>query len=309
MVHQQKLLIIDDSATVHNLARARLINERLDIHGAYDGEAGLGMARALLPDLILLDVDMPQPDGFEVCRRLKSDAATIGIPVVFMSGASSTEDKLRGLNLGAVDYVTKPFDAAELQARVRACLRTKYLLDLLAHRTMLDGLTGLWNRTYLDERLAAETALSSRNGQRLSCILGDVDHFQSLNERHGHPCGDEVLRALAQLFQQECRIEDVVGRYTGQQFLVVMPSIPLAGGEALARRLCQRSADINFINAGRAVPLTCSFGVAELSDAKAGGSSLLVDVEAALKSAKEAGRNMVVCATQDAAGLRFANCD
>src|SRR5438046_6266680 len=100
----------------------------------------------------------------------------MNIPVVFLTGAGSTEEKIRGLELGAVDYVTKPFDIAELRARVRASLRTKYLLDLLSKKAMIDGLTGLWNRAYLDQRLDAEVSLARRNGQAFSCIMADVDH-------------------------------------------------------------------------------------------------------------------------------------
>src|SRR6185369_4418008 len=118
---------------------------------------------------------MPDMDGFEVCRRLKAQPATMNIPIVFLTGAGSTDEKIRGLNLGAVDYVTKPFEPAELRARVRASLRTKYLLDLLTQKAMIDGLTGLWNRKYFDQRLESEIALRQRVTSPLSLIMVDVD--------------------------------------------------------------------------------------------------------------------------------------
>src|SRR3954451_4025140 len=121
----QKVLIIDDSEMIHGLVRARLKDEPVELLFAADGVRGLQMAAEHAPDLVLLDVDMPEPDGFEVCRRLKADPATRETPVIFLTGASSTEQKLQGLELGAVDYITKPFDPAELRARVRASLRTK----------------------------------------------------------------------------------------------------------------------------------------------------------------------------------------
>jgi len=128
---RQKVLIIDDSESIHALVRARLKDEPVDLLYALDGQRGLDVAVANLPHLILLDVDMPNPDGFEVCRQLKANQATREIPVIFLTGASSTEQKLKGLELGAVDYIIKPFDPAELRARVKASLRTKQLLDSL----------------------------------------------------------------------------------------------------------------------------------------------------------------------------------
>src|SRR4051812_22667076 len=191
----QKVLIIDDSKPIHALVRARLAEEPIELHSAFDGETGIATALNLLPDLILLDVDMPSPDGFEVCRRLKDDPATMTIPVVFLTGMASTEQKIRGLELGALDYILKPFDPAELRARVRTSLRQKYLLDLLAKKAMIDGLTGLWNRTYFDQTLAAQLALFRRAGYPCSVILTDVDNFKLINDQFGHPTGDEALRA------------------------------------------------------------------------------------------------------------------
>ena len=128
---RQRVLIIDDSESIHALVRARLKDEPVELFHAADGTKGLDVARECHPDLILLDVDMPDPDGFEVCRRLKADDLTREIPVIFLTGASSTEQKLKGLELGAIDYIIKPFDPAELRARVKASLRTKQLLDSL----------------------------------------------------------------------------------------------------------------------------------------------------------------------------------
>jgi diguanylate cyclase (GGDEF)-like protein/PAS domain S-box-containing protein len=134
---KQTLLVIDDSQDIHPLVGVWLIDESIEIHSAFDGASGLEQARALSPDLILLDVDMPATDGFEVCAQLKADAKTRDIPVVFLTGASDTGEKLRGLELGAIDYIIKPFDPAELRARVRASLRTKHLLDLLAQKAII----------------------------------------------------------------------------------------------------------------------------------------------------------------------------
>ncbi len=190
----QRVLVIDDSKNMHALIKARLAGEPVELHFCLSTAQGMMLASQVLPDLILLDVDMPEMDGFELCRRLKAQPATMNIPVVFLTGAGSTEDKIRGLELGAVDYVTKPFEPAELRARVRAALRTKYLLDLLNKKAMIDGLTGLWNRTFFDQTLAAQLSLSRRSGQPLSIVIADLDHFKEINDRCGHLTGDEALR-------------------------------------------------------------------------------------------------------------------
>src|SRR5579872_2383143 len=134
MMSNQKLLIIDDSEDIQELVRVWLSQQALDFHSCSDGLLAQATAREVRPDLILLDVDLPGVDGFEICQRLKADPVTSQIPVVFLTGAASTEEKLRGLEMGATDYVTKPFDPAELRARVRASLHTKNLIDLLAQK-------------------------------------------------------------------------------------------------------------------------------------------------------------------------------
>ena len=140
---RQKVLIIDDSKMITSLVQARLADEPIDVFIATGGEQGLKMAMEVQPDLILLDVEMPKPDGFTVCRELMSRTEMMQIPVIFLTGATSSEEKIKGLELGAIDYITKPFDPAEMRARVRASLRTKYLLDLLAKKAQIDGLSGL----------------------------------------------------------------------------------------------------------------------------------------------------------------------
>src|SRR3954453_23190464 len=176
----QKVLVIDDSEDIRALVQARLMSEPIELHFAADGASGIARAAELAPDMILLDVDMPAPDGFEVCRRLKADARTMPIPVIFLTGHASADEKIKGLDLGAVDYITKPFDPAELRARVRAALRTKYLMDLLAKRAMIAGLTGLWNRPCSEQRLASELSLPRRSDRPLACAMLDLDHFKRI---------------------------------------------------------------------------------------------------------------------------------
>ena len=134
----QKLLIIDDAKSVHALVRARLAEEPYDIRSAYETQTGDAMVRQLRPDLILLDIDLPGENGLDFCRRLKDDPSTARIPVIFLTASDGLEEKIAGLELGAVDYVTKPFEPAELRARVRASLRTKRLIDNLSRKRVSD---------------------------------------------------------------------------------------------------------------------------------------------------------------------------
>ena len=170
-----RVLVIDDSEFIHKLVRVRLRKEGLEVRAEYSGREGLERSLEDVPDLILLDVDLPDMDGFEVCRRLKEHQTTRHIPVIFLTGNVTTEAKVRGLDLGAVDYVTKPFDDVELRARVRAALRTKRLQDILEQQSYLDALTGLWNRAYLNHRVEAELKVSSRyGGEEFVLLLTDT---------------------------------------------------------------------------------------------------------------------------------------
>ena len=149
-----RVLAIDDSDLVHRLLRARLRHERIDLHSVHTAEEGIDAARTLEPDVILLDIDLEDLDGFEVLARLKADPRTRDLAVIFVSASAETMDRVRGLDLGAVDFIGKPFDVTELRARVRSALRTQRLLRMLSQRAQLDGLTGLWNRAYFDDRLS-----------------------------------------------------------------------------------------------------------------------------------------------------------
>ncbi|HVT83374.1 MAG TPA: diguanylate cyclase, partial [Phycisphaerae bacterium] len=196
-----------------------------------------------------------------------------------------------GLELGATDYITKPFDPAELKARIRATLRTKTLLDLLSRKAMIDGLTGLWNRTYLDARLSSELAASRRAGSPLACIMADVDRFKSINDTYGHSFGDEVLRAVAHAIGVNCRAEDVVCRYGGEEFSILLPNTNLEAAAEVAERLRRAVESLELVHNNARVPVTCSFGVAH--PASHVPPSIVELADQALYKAKHAGRNRV----------------
>jgi diguanylate cyclase (GGDEF)-like protein len=288
-----RILSIDDSELMHRLVRARLQLEQIEIYCASSGEEGLRMAMELKPDVILLDIEMDGIDGFEVLHHLKEDARTRDIAVIFISASEETMDRVRCLDLGAVDYIVKPFDTSELKARVRSALRVQQQLRMLAQRAQLDGLTALWNRAFFDQRLATEVAAARKAGQPLALVLCDIDHFKSVNDRFGHPFGDEVLAFFATILSGR-RATDIACRYGGEEFAVILPGNSAAEGAAVAEKM-----RLDFEqHSWRRHPdliLTASFGVADLTmvDPSATPHDFLAHVDRALYSAKHGGRNRV----------------
>ncbi len=294
-----KVLIVDDSPDALALAKARLAKEGLDLIFAGGGSAGLSEARRKRPDLILLDVDMPDMSGFDVCRAVKADPELCMIPVIFLSGSSEADDKVKGLNIGAVDYVTKPFDAFELRARVNAALRTKHMQDLLIEYAKVDPLTGLANRRGLMERLAEEWARARRHGGKLALIMGDVDHFKHVNDTHGHTIGDRTLEAIAGAIAKQCRLSDLPARYGGEEFAIVVTDEQGNGAAMLAER-CRQAVEAVQLDVGQdTIGPTVSFGVADAANADS-PEMLIRHADEALYRAKNAGRNRVEISHENA---------
>jgi diguanylate cyclase (GGDEF)-like protein len=287
-----RLLLVDDDVESLAVARARLADDGIEISCATGGRAGLEAARSQHPDLILLDLDMPDMTGFDVCRVLKADPQLRMIPVLFLSGSETSADKVRGLDLGAVDYITKPFDDFELRARVRAAIRTKQLQDLLIKHAHIDPLTGLPNRRALMDRLQMEWARRQRHGGMLSFIMADIDCFKRFNDTCGHSIGDKVLQEVAWTIARQCRESDLPARYGGEEFAIVVPYEVASGAIHLAERCRREIEKVNLAAKDEPVRPTASFGVADAIEAAS--AELLVDrADQALYQAKTTGRNRV----------------
>lgn len=289
------VLLIDDSVDVHRLLQSRLRHEQISLVGTAKAGEALDSARKHRPSTILLDLDMPDMDGFEVLRGLKDDPLTHNIPVIVLSGLHGSEDKVTAFDLGATDYVTKPFDLAELRARLRAALRMDHLLRLLAERADVDGLTGLGNRAAFDKRWEEKVAECRRYGHALSLALLDIDYFKRVNDTYGHPAGDQVLVGMAQLLQAESRSPDVSCRYGGEEFALIMPNTGAEDANIVAERV--RSALMRVIWPRHPEnPVTVSIGLVGTSG-PIGDASAAQWLEAAdrnLYAAKRGGRNRVV---------------
>ena len=290
-----KVLIIDDSHDALAIAKVRLAKEDVIVICADCGQAGLEMAKSQMPDLILLDIEMPDISGFDVCRDLKADIDLAAIPVIFLSASDSPQDKVRGLDLGAVDYVTKPFDAFELRARVRAALRTKRLHDLLIKYSQIDPLTELFNRRSLMDRLTAEWSKVQRHGEAMSFIMADIDHFKDVNDAYGHQVGDRVLQEVSQLMQDLSRLSDCVTRYGGEEFAIICCNEPADGAMQFAERLRQNIEEFRVTTSAGEVRVTMSFGVSSAANA-ASVEQLIAAADEAVYQAKRDGRNRVVMA-------------
>jgi two-component system, cell cycle response regulator len=262
----KQVLLIDDAKPIHALVTTLLADEQVQIHSAFDGEQGLTLAASLHPDLILLDVEMPGIDGYEVCKQLKANAEIFNIPVIFLTAMSSPEQKVHGLELGAVDYVAKPFNPAELLARVRGSLRTHALIQMLEQKALIDFLTGLGNRTMFKQRLAAEISLRVRTGNDLGVIVVDVDDFQGINDTHGHPFGDRVLQQIATILTSVCRAEDVPCRLGADAFVILTPNTPTPEATLLAKRVVAALAKLQLNLRGFPVNIKCSVALAPSLD-------------------------------------------
>lgn len=303
-----KVLIIDDSIDVHRLLTARLRSEPIEIVNASSGLDGIRVAEDVEPALILLDLDMPELDGFEVLRQLKDNATTVNIPVLVLSGLTDSQDKVTAFDLGAIDYITKPFDIIELRVRIRAALKLNSLIQMLNKRAQIDGLSGLWNRKYFDTRLKESVDSVARHGRALTVALVDLDHFKSVNDTYGHPAGDTVIQGLSRIITEHSRSTDVCCRYGGEEFAIIMPDT----SPDAAQIVCDRIREELKAKTWSRHPerqITGSFGLVGVSDGSAVKSAPAAWLEAAdqnLYTAKSNGRDQVVASDMAAPKVRLA---
>lgn len=292
------ILVVDDvPSNVQILAEVLSYLYRIKV--ANNGVDALEIAqREPHPDLILLDVMMPDMDGFEVCRRLKADVRTHNIPVIFATAKNSESDEELGLNLGAVDYITKPFVIPIVKARIRNHILLKQQADLLESLSLLDALTDIPNRRRFDEALVTEWARAKRDATPLSLIMIDIDHFKQYNDYYGHGAGDNCLQMVAaELAKGVVRPGDLVARYGGEEFIVILPETDQEAAGQIAERLRERieKLSIAHIYPKPSSIVTISAGVATQTEIPENLSAQMLHEAAdkALYMAKAGGRNRV----------------
>ncbi|PLX77896.1 MAG: diguanylate cyclase response regulator [Desulfuromonas sp.] len=290
------ILIIDDSITVRRMIHQML--ETADLFDVFleaeDGEQGYEMMQEHDIDVILCDLDMPGINGFDLLRRMANAKELRDIPVIIITGHEDREQKLLGLNLGASDFITKPFDPAELKARVKIQLKLKILQDHLRELANTDVLTKLCNRRCMLNMLTRETDRSLRTGKPLSLAMIDIDHFKKINDTYGHSLGDKVLIEFSRQVQLSLRPYDQAARFGGEEFAIILPETNLEQAAHVAERVRRDVSELSFQDDLKNLKMTISIGVAPFPATGIRSlDDLIREADNALYLAKTNGRNRV----------------
>jgi diguanylate cyclase (GGDEF)-like protein len=294
---QATILIVDDIPQNLQVLGQVLSQEGYRVAVATSGAQAIDVASKVQPDLILLDVMMPEMDGFEACKRLKTIDELANVPIIFLTARSSTEDLVAGFDAGAVDFISKPFINVELLARVRTQVRINHLMKELEQKNkeleekaVHDDLTGLFNHGYMFERLSYCQQLSSRYHTPLSVIMFDLDHFKAVNDTWGHQVGDTVLQKVSGVIKNAVRQVDIAGRYGGEEFMIICPETALENAHLLAERIREEIAATDMGEDGLVV--TISGGVAESLEQEP-VEKLVNRADELLYKSKNSGRNQI----------------
>lgn len=299
----KSILIIDDSETVraqiaHELQSAELCEW---VFQAGDGIEAFKTLLSAEVDLILCDIEMPRIDGFKLLGMIRENKKLQDIPVIMLTGCDDRELKIKLLGLGASDYITKPFDAGELIARVKVQLKIKTLQDelrksneMLKQLSNTDPLTHIYNRRYMMDMLTKEMQRAERKGSHLSLVMIDIDHFKLINDNYGHQAGDQVLTLIADISQSGLRSYDFAARYGGEEFVLTLPETRHEDALLIAERLRLRIQTYTYTDKLNGLKTTASMGVATYpTDFIASVPDLIREADEAMYRAKAAGRNRV----------------
>ena len=289
------LLIVDDDKS-NLMMLSHILQAEYNIRVASDGKSALMIAEKYLPDLILLDIIMPDMDGYQVFSALQNSENTKHIPVIFITGLNKNNDEKRGLELGAADYISKPFDDMIVKLRVHHQIQIINQLRTIEHLSMIDQLTEIPNRRNFDNRLQLEWGRSIRENISISLLLIDVDHFKNYNDSYGHQQGDNALCMVAQTLTHTLkRASDFAARWGGEEFVVLLPNSDSSGGMKMGEeiRLNIEAADV-ICNNGYITNLTVSIGVNAHNPTTACSiDDFILKADRALYTAKNTGRNRV----------------
>lgn len=295
-------LVVDDNEDIRFITVTMLRSMGYQLYTAANGKEGLAMLRQHRSiGLVLLDIMMPEMDGFAFCKTVQADPSLEDIHIIIVSGRGGAEDKIKGLHLGAADYLIKPFNLEELRARVavgerivrqqRALKGQRALLEKLVRE---DPLTGLSSRRFFEERLGEEWSRAFRYHYPLSLVIGDLDNFKQMNDRYGHPFGDRVLASVGEMLRRDLRQSDMAARCGGDEFSLLLPETDEEGARLIAERLRSKVKEINFAEAADPLLVTISFGVATARYPSPPSHQELQDwADRALYLAKNRGRDRV----------------
>ncbi len=300
MYSQKPTVLIVDDTVINAQLLATILEEDCIVKIATSGEKAIEIVNQNNSlDLILLDVMMPIMDGYEVCRRLKNNPKTSEIPIIFVTAKDEVKDQMMGFNLGAVDYIIKPFEPVLIKARVDTHISLRRKTQMLERLAMIDGLTGIPNRRSFDEAYGIECSCAIRKGEQISLFIIDIDYFKNYNDGYGHGAGDVCLKKVAQILQKQLtRKSDFIARYGGEEFVVILPYVDIADAAYIAEKLLQSVYDLNITHAYSKVAkqVTISIGCAtHCVTTKDDCETLLRHADEMLYKAKENGRNQISC--------------
>lgn len=300
-----KVLLVEDDPIQAEATRELLISSGYEVILAGDGVTAIKLVKTKAPDIILLDLILPGLDGHEVCRWLKLEETTKGIPVIMLTVKKELADKISGLQVGADDFLPKPYNDLELNARIYASLRTKALQDELRTKNkqleellykveylaITDALTGLYNRRRFHDILLKEFERSKRYATPVSLLMIDIDHFKKVNDRYGHLAGDDVLRNVAQIIQKIIRDIDTAARYGGEEYIVILPNTEKNDALKVAERMRTTIENNRFAEIDNST-ITISIGIAGMPDNQIDTEDKLIRAaDLALYRSKQNGRN------------------
>ncbi|MGK5070824.1 Phytochrome-like protein cph2 [compost metagenome] len=295
-----RILIVDDAMENIQILH-QLLREEHDVLFALSGEKALEIAHNQLPDLILLDAVMPGMDGYAVCNALRESAVLSAIPVIFVTALNQPEDETRALEAGAVDFITKPFNAAVVRARVRSQLTIKRQADAMRELSLTDSLTGVANRRSFNDTMESEWRRCARDGVAMAVIMADIDHFKDYNDTYGHQAGDLCLQQVSAAMRRcAVRPPDLLARYGGEEFIVLLPQETRDGAEVVAQRILDEVRALHIPHARSSVGpyVTVSLGMASVMPTEGMDASTLIRAaDALLYRAKHTGRDKY-CASE-----------
>ncbi len=291
----QTILVIDDDEVTAQLLTV-LLQEYGKVLCVKSGEEALKNVNSIAPDLIILDVEMPDMNGYAVCTQLKANKLTTDIPVVFLTGSDSTEDEERGLDVGAVDFIRKPISPGIVRLRTTNILKLLTATRKLERLASTDPLTGAYNRRHFFEAGSAELHRSRRYEHHLSFLMLDIDHFKSVNDTYGHGIGDEALKKTVSVIDDILRDEDTLGRMGGEEFAIMLPQTDLDEAFIVAERIRNAIEGIVIDTPSEPLRFTISIGVSTSIDTDEDIEKTLTRADKSLYAAKEQGRNRVIAA-------------
>jgi len=310
-----RILVVEDSKSQAEITRDFLEKNGYAVTWVQNGAGALKAVKTASYDVILLDLVLPDMNGNEICRWLKLNSETRGVPIIMLTVESALKEKVASLEAGADDYLPKPYNEIELNARIYAALRTKALQDELREKnrqleellaqvelqSITDPLTGLRNRRYVETILEKELAKWKRYGTPLTCLMVDVDHFKKINDQHGHLAGDAALKGLAELLTRSLREADTAARWGGEEFLILLPQTEITAASVPAFKILRAVSDWRLAQL-QGLQVTVSIGIASADVTADTPAKLVRAADHALYEAKNKGRNRIAVFQRKAAG-------